>query len=98
VRRLSFTDHVALSKLFHPILRFNTTDCAHPSRDKTTLFLLQSEVDGFLLFRSISPTEGVATRWSCGKSMPFAAVPHMGIGANPVTTDSERRFCPRKTW
>jgi hypothetical protein len=24
-----------LSKLFHPILRFNTTDCAYPSRGKT---------------------------------------------------------------
>ena len=31
-----------------------TTDCAYPSRGQTTLFLPRSEVDGFLLFRSIS--------------------------------------------
>jgi hypothetical protein len=57
---LSFTDHVPLSKLFHPILRFNTTDCADPSRGETTLFLLRSEVDGFLPFRPISPTVAIA--------------------------------------
>jgi hypothetical protein len=83
VRRLSFTKHVALSQLFHPILRFNTTDCAYPSRGKITLFLSQSEVDGFLLFRSISRSAQTPMSWRM-------FIPRQEpIGADPGHTANE---------
>ena len=85
MRRLSFTDHVALSKLFHPILRFNTTNYAYPSRGKTTLFLPRSEVDGFFLFRSISRSATWQTPMSWRMSIPRQEP----IGADPGHTANE---------
>jgi hypothetical protein len=88
MRQLSLTDHVALSILLTPILRFNTTDCAHPSRGKTTLFLLRSEVDGFLPFRSISRTATWQTPMSWRMSVlreqrPFANRMFWNISVRP---------------
>jgi hypothetical protein len=55
------------------------TGCAYPSRGKTTLFLPRSEVDGFLLFRSISRNATWQTPMSCRMSIPRQEP----IGADP---------------
>jgi hypothetical protein len=70
VRRLPFTDHAPLSRLFHPSLQHGGFHVSEPWQ--ATLFLLRLEVDGFLPFRSISPT----ATWQTSMPWPMPALRH----------------------